>query len=65
VEWYKFLDSLKKELQEEWSKSIYVGETGDETLQRNAAAIGQVQLIDKLKEATVENVTEENYEYRE
>ena len=53
VEWFKFLDSLTKEIKSEWSDSVYVGATGDETLQRNASAIGQVSLIKRLLEAKV------------
>jgi hypothetical protein len=62
VEWFKLLQSLKVEIQEDWANSLYVGETGDETLQRNAAALGQVNLISRLMQATVEEITEINYD---
>lgn len=60
-EWFKFLSALREEIKEEWADSVYVGASGDETLQRNAAAIGQSDLLKRLQEATVEEVTETNY----
>lgn len=55
-EWFQFLLKLREEIKEEWTSSAFVGETSSETLQRNAAAIGQVDLLARLMEATVEDV---------
>lgn len=60
-EWFKFLSALRDEIKEEWSDSVYVGASGDETLQRNASAIGQADLLKRLQEATVEEITETTY----
>lgn len=65
VEWFKFLKALREEVKEEWANSLYVGDGPDETLQRNSYALGQVKLLDALDKATVEEITEKNYEYRE
>lgn len=50
---------------EDWARSSFVGETGDETLQRNSAALGQVFILDKLQEVSLENIQEVNYDNRE
>lgn len=60
-EWFKFLTALREEIKEEWSSGVYVGAVGEETLQRNASAIGQVDLLKRLQEATVEEMTETTY----
>lgn len=60
-EWFKFLSALREEIKEEWADSVYVGAVGEETLQRNASAIGQVDLLKRLQEATVEEMTETTY----
>jgi hypothetical protein len=61
-EWFLFLKNLREEVKEEWAKSVFVGERSEETLQRNAAAIGQVDLIARLLEAKYEEITEVNYD---
>jgi hypothetical protein len=61
-EWFQFLISLREEVKEGWATSIYVGATAEETLQRNAAAIGQVDLLSRLLEAKVSDIDEVNYD---
>jgi len=41
---------------------MFVGGEGEITLQRNAAAIGQVDLLTRLLQATVEDVEETSYD---
>ncbi len=65
VEWFKFLNSLKEEIKRDWANSLYVGASADETIQRNASAIGQVDLLSRLGEAKVEDVQETNADNRE
>lgn len=61
-EWFKFLTNLKEQLKEDWVNGAYVGSLGEETLQRNAAAIGQADLLTRLLQATVEDVEETSYD---
>ncbi len=42
-----------------------MGASADETIQRNASAIGQVDLLSRLGEAKVEDVQETNADNRE
>ncbi len=61
-EWFKFLTNLKEQLKEDWVNGVYVGSLGEETLQRNASAIGQADLLTRLLQATVEDVEETSYD---
>ena len=56
--WFKFLDKTRESIKEEWANSIYTGAGNDETLQRNAAAIGQANLIKLLTDAAFEDIVE-------
>lgn len=53
---------MEKQLKAEWADSVFTGATGDETLQRNAAAIGQVNLLSKLREVTLEEIENTIYD---
>ena len=55
---FKFLNKTRENIKEEWANSIYVGAEKEETLQRNASAIGQVKLLSLLEEATFEEIEE-------
>jgi hypothetical protein len=57
-EWFQFLSNLEVEILNNWAESVFVGETADETIQRNSAALGQVQLVRRLQQATYEEVEE-------
>lgn len=46
----------------QWAASGFVGSTADETIQRNAHAIGAVDLISELLELTYEDFTESLYD---
>lgn len=48
----------------EWSREAYVGETGDQTLQANAKALGGIDLLNKLIEK-LEAYNEEEIEPEE
>jgi len=61
-EWFNFLNNLREQLKEEWANSVFVGGEGEITLQRNSAAIGQVDLLTRLLQATVEDVAETSYD---
>lgn len=58
LEFFKFLDNLQDKIKDEWANSIYTGPEGDETLQRNAAALGQVSLLREIREMTFEDLEE-------
>jgi hypothetical protein len=62
VEWFKFLDSLEEELKESWKSSRFVGNTEYETISMNSHALGQLELISRLKQAEVQDITEVNYD---
>lgn len=51
VEWFKFQGKLLEDIKNNWIESIYVGASVDETIQRNAAALGQADLLKRLLEA--------------
>jgi hypothetical protein len=57
-EWLKFLSNLKEEVKQDWSDSVYIGISSDETVQRNAFALGQVDIITRLLEADVKQIAE-------
>lgn len=65
VEWFKFLASEKSKVKEEWANSIFVGDSIDLTIQRNAHALGQIDMLKRLEEATVEEIEEDMYDNRE
>lgn len=57
-EWFEYLGKLKEGLKDGWVSNAYVSASGDETLQRNAAAIGQAQLLEDLIDTTYEEIEE-------
>lgn len=61
-EWFKFLGSLKEQIKNDWVDSAYVGASGDETIQRNAAALGQADLLGRLMDATFVEIEESIYD---
>lgn len=56
IEWFKYLRNLREVVKEEWTQAMYVSELSDETLQRNAAALGEVNLLKELIESTYEEI---------
>jgi hypothetical protein len=62
VEWFSFLNSLKEEIKNDWTNSAFVGASADETLQRNAAAIGAADLLKRLMEASFVEIEETIYD---
>ena len=56
---HHFLPKAKLSLMEQWAAGQFQGETRDEVLIRNAAALGQVECYERLMGLTVEdfNVT--------
>jgi hypothetical protein len=60
---HQFLPAAKQSLMDQWAAGQFQDETEDCTLARNAAALGQIELIDRLKELTLEDfndtITEE------
>lgn len=58
IEWFKYLRNLRELAKEEWAQAMYVSELSDESLQRNAAALGEVNLLKELIEATYESLEE-------
>lgn len=61
-EFFQFLARLREEIKEDWAQSYYVGESDSETVQRNAAALGQVDLLGRLQYVTFESVEESKVE---
>jgi hypothetical protein len=61
-EWFRFLSDYQTNLKNQWSAGLFVGATMDETIQRNAHAIGAVDLINELTEITYEDFTESLYD---
>lgn len=57
-EFFDTLDRLRDNIKEEWANSIYTGPVGEETIQRNAAALGQVSLLRELREMSFEDFEE-------
>jgi hypothetical protein len=57
-EWFQFLSNLEVEILNNWAESVYVGESLDETVQRNSAALGQIDLVRRLQQATYEQIEE-------
>lgn len=51
VEWFQFQKKLLEDIKNNWVDSLYVGASADETIQRNAAALGQADLLKRLLEA--------------
>ena len=55
-EFFDYLTRNRERLKEEWASSIYTGPDETETLQRNAAAIGQVNLLKELLDMSYEEL---------
>lgn len=55
---FKFLSRTRENIKEEWANSMYTGAETDETLQRNASALGQVQLLKLLDEVSFDEIEE-------
>lgn len=55
---FKFLAKTREGIKEEWANSAFVGAEKEETLQRNAAALGQVRILEDLINATFEEIEE-------
>jgi hypothetical protein len=64
-EWFDFLKNLREEIKEDWAQSRYVGEYDSLTCQMNAAALGQVRLIEKLLEAEYVEIEEQKVESKQ
>ena len=47
---------LEQRLKEEWAARLFVGQTQEESYQRNFLALGQVDMLQRLQEATVEDI---------
>jgi hypothetical protein len=62
VEWFKYLESLQKKLKDDWANSVFVGGTSDETVQRNAHAIGAVEILQVLNEVSFEEMEDTIYD---
>ena len=56
-EWFKYLKLRREKVKEEWASSVYVG-SFDETVQRNAHALGEVELLQELYNLEFEDVLE-------
>jgi len=64
-EFFKFLDKVKSELLEDWSNSAFVGESADITIQRNSHALGEVEVLTKLRNLSYEDIIGTLYESKE
>jgi hypothetical protein len=57
-EWFKYLKNLRELAKEDWADAAFVGAEESETLQRNAAALGEVKLLYKLINTEYEDLEE-------
>lgn len=57
-EFFKFLKNLREYTKEEWAASAFTGSTSEETLQRNAAALGAIHVLNRLIEVEYEQIEE-------
>lgn len=55
-EFMDYLKNLREKAKEEWAVGSYVGGLDSETLQRNAAALGHVDLLKALLETEYEDI---------
>lgn len=58
IEFFKFLRNLKEYTKEEWASSVFTGPTSEETLQRNASALGEIHVLTRLLEVEYEQIEE-------
>ena len=56
------LKNLQEQIKNDWANSLFVGELGEETLQRNASALGQAMVLEKLMTLTYEEMIETMYD---
>ena len=61
-EFFEFLERRREIIKEEWAVSVYTGPDKEETLQRNAAALGAVALLKELQDVTYEEIEESKSE---
>lgn len=59
-EFRKAIKGRIQELKDQWANGAFSTESLDGTKQLNAEAIGKVQMLQDLLEATYESVTEDN-----
>lgn len=57
-EWFRALKLLEREIKNNWSNSLFVGDTEYETLARNSNAIGRIQVLKLLQEMNAEDIKE-------
>lgn len=57
-EFFTYLKNKREVIKEEWAQALYVGDVDYETIQRNAAAIGQVTLLTDLLRLEYEELEE-------
>jgi hypothetical protein len=55
---HRFLPMAKQSLMEQWAAGQFQGEQRDEVLIRNAAALGQIEVLDRLIEMTLDEFNE-------
>ena len=55
---HRFLPRAKQALMEQWAAGQFQGEHRDEILTRNAAALGQIELIERLMEMDMKEFNE-------
>jgi hypothetical protein len=65
IEFFKFLKNLREYTKEEWANSVFTGEIADDTLQRNASALGAIHVLTKLLEVEYEQVEEMKVESKQ
>lgn len=65
VEFFDYLKRLREITKEEWAQALFVGDTSDETTQRNSAALGQVKLLDVLVRTSQEDIEESKDEFKQ
>lgn len=56
VMWFKHLALRQEQLKSDWVLSAFTGDQPYDTLQRNAAAIGQANLLKELVELDFEEI---------
>lgn len=56
IEFFASLQALRESIKEDWVSGMYTAATSDGTVQLNAKALGQVQIIDRIMETSFEDV---------
>jgi len=62
IEFFKALEKTRADTLEDWASSRFVGALDSETIQKNAYALGEVTMLRKVLDITLEEINQIIYD---